>query len=137
MLREPSAGSVDKFTKHFIIWGAISCYDWIPKDIYRLLSQQIIPSIEEVYPGCNSIHRTEYMIDFIDKNISDRFRLADQTSKLNDVWSIDNVRSIVRTKLVEKENQNLSRVKTETVSIWKSFDTDLCSGMMLSVLNRL
>jgi len=162
---------VDKFTKGFIMWGAISSRGLIPKDgpifidefldgyqwkpkasrtmnsrrYIDLLREQILPSIEEVYPDydyifqddCDSIHRAKCVIDFIDENTPDRIMPAHQASKLDDVWPIENVWSIVRTKLMKKDYQNLSQVKAEIVNIWKSFDTNLCSRMMSSIPNRL
>jgi hypothetical protein len=77
------------------------------------------------------------VIDFIDENTPDRIMPAHQASKLDDVWPIENVWSIVRTKLMKKDYQNLSQVKAEIVNIWKSFDTNLCSRMMSSIANRL
>ncbi|CAF3991926.1 unnamed protein product [Rotaria sp. Silwood1] len=162
---------VEKFTKGFIMWGAISSRGLIPEDgpifidefldgyqwnhkpkrtmngnrYIDLLQERIIPAIEEVYPhrdyifqdDCDSIHRAKHVLDFIDENMPDRIMPMDQASKLDDVWPIENIWSIIRTKLMKKDYQNLSQVKTEILNIWKSFDTNVCFRMMSSISNRL
>ncbi|CAF4081359.1 unnamed protein product [Rotaria sp. Silwood2] len=162
---------VEKFTKGFIMWGAISSRGLIPKDgsifidefldeyswnrnkkrtlnsqrYIDLLQERIIPSIEQIYPNndyiyqddCDSIHRSKDVLEFIEKNIPDRIMPMDQASKLDDVWPIENVWSIIRTKLVKKDYKDLSQVKTEIVKIWKNFDISLCFRMMSSIPKRL
>ena len=127
-------------------------YQWEPKakrtmnsrKYIDLLQESIIPSIEEVYPDCgyifqddcDSIHRAKLVLDFIDKNMPDRIMPVDQASKLDDVWPIENIWSIIRLKLMKKNDQDLSQVKTEIVNIWKNFDTNLCFRMMSSIPKR-
>ncbi|CAF2687660.1 unnamed protein product [Rotaria sp. Silwood2] len=162
---------VEKFTKGFIMWGAIGSRGLIPKDgpifidefldeyswnrnkkrtlnsqrYIDLLQERIIPSIEQIYPNndyiyqddCDSIHRSKDVLEFIEKNIPDRIMPMDQASKLDDVWPIENVWSIIRTKLMKKDYKDLSQVKTEIVKIWKNFDISLCFRMMSSIPKRL
>lgn len=54
------------------------------------------------------------VLDFIDRNIPDRIISVDQASKLDDAWPIENVWSIVRTKLMKKNYQNLFEVKEKS-----------------------
>ncbi|CAF4919845.1 unnamed protein product [Rotaria sp. Silwood1] len=134
------------------MWGAISSRALIPKDgpifidefldeyqwdrnkkrtlngqrYIDLLQERIIPSIEQIYPNndyiyqddCDSIHHSKDVLEFIEKNISDR------------IMPMESVWSIIRTKLMKKDYQNLSQVKTEILNIWKSFDTNVCFRMM-------
>ncbi len=62
---------------------------------------------------------------------------VDQASKLDDVWPIENIWSVIRMKLMKKNYQDLSQVQTEIVKIWKNFDTNLCFRMMSSISKRL
>ncbi|CAF1498094.1 unnamed protein product [Rotaria sp. Silwood1] len=150
---------VDKFTKGLIMWGAISSRALIPKDgpifidefldeyqwdrnkkrtlngqrYIDLLQERIIPSIEQIYPNndyiyqddCDSIHHSKDVLEFIEKNISDR------------IMPMESVWSIIRTKLMKKDYQDLSHVKTEIMKIWKNFDISLCFRMMSSIPKRL
>jgi len=110
-----------------------------------LLKEHIIPSIEEIYmdkdyiyqDDWNSIHRVTITLNFIEENMPSRIRPEDQASKLDDVWPIENVWSIIEMELLIKDFSNLNQVKTEIKQIWKIFDVNLCTKMMLSVPRSL
>jgi hypothetical protein len=45
----------------------------------------------------------------------------DQASKLDDVWPIENIWSIIEMELMKKDYQDLNHVKNEIKKIWKKF----------------
>ncbi|CAF3430710.1 unnamed protein product [Rotaria sp. Silwood1] len=110
-----------------------------------LLQEKIMPSIEQLYPNddyiyqddCDSIHRSKIVLDFIKHHIPNRIMTEDQASKLDDVWPIENIWSIIRMNLKKKDYQDLFQVKAEIVKIWKNFDINLCAKMMSSIPKRL
>lgn len=68
-----------------------------------LSQERIIPSTEKVDPDydyifqddCDSIHHVQLVLDFIGENIPDRIMPLDQALKLDDVWPIENIWSII------------------------------------------
>jgi hypothetical protein len=101
------------------------------------LKEKIIPSIEERCPDYDSIHRAKITLDFIEKNIPSHITPEDQASKFDDVWSFENVWSIIEMKLMKKDYEDLNQVKKEIKKIWKNFYISLCAKMILSIPRRL
>jgi hypothetical protein len=66
-----------------------------------------------------------------------RIMPEDQASKLDDVWPIENIWSIIEMELMKKDYQDLNQVKNEIKKIWKNFDINLCAKMMSSIPRRL
>ncbi len=50
-----------------------------------------------------------------------RIMPEDQASKLDDVWPIENIWSIIEMELMKKDYQDLNHVKNEIKKIWKKF----------------
>ena len=58
---------------------------------------------------------------------------------MTDIYPIENVWSIVKTKVDEKNITYLAHLKREITSAWKEIDQDkeLCKKMMASISKRL
>ena len=83
------------------------------------------------------IHRTSAVRKFVEENIPERIEVSDQAVKMDDVWPIENLWSIIRQELSKYEFNSLHDVKQKIIDIWESFSEEKCMKMINSIPKRL
>ena len=63
--------------------------------------------------------------------------IDDQAVKMDDVWPIENLWSIIRQDLCKYEFNSLYDVKQKIIDIWKNFSEERCVKMIDSIPKRL
>jgi len=109
------------------------------------LEQVGIPAMEQLFPDndyifqddTSRIHRTPAVRTFVEENIPERIDIDDQAVKMDDVWSIENLWSIIRQELSHYEFNSLYDVKEKIIDIWENFSQEKCLRMIDSIPKRL
>ena len=110
-----------------------------------LLKNVAIPAIEQLFPhddyifqdDTSRIHRTPAVIKFVEENIPGRIDVNDQAMKMDDVWPIENLWSIIQQELSKYQFNSLDDVKQKIIDIWKNFSEDKSVKMIKSIPKRL
>ena len=110
-----------------------------------LLRNVAIPAIEPLFPNddyifqddTSRIHRTPAVIKFVEENIPERIDVNDQAAKMDDVWPIENLWSIIRQELNKYQFDSLDDVKEKIIDIWENFSEEKCMKMIKSIPKRL
>lgn len=112
-----------------------------------LIRHKAGPAIDAFYPNGDcifqddnaTIHRSRLSLKAVEETFENRLDPKIQASKMADIYPIENVWSIVKTKVDEKNITSLAHLKREITSAWKEIDQDkeLCKKMMASIPKRL
>jgi hypothetical protein len=110
-----------------------------------LLNDVAIPAMNQLFPNndyifqddTSRIHRTPAVRQFVEENIPERIEVSDQAAKMDDVWPIENLWSIIRQELSKYQFSSLDDVKEKIIDIWESFDEEQCTKMIDSIPKRL
>ncbi len=92
---------------------------------HLLLNNVAIPVIKQLFPNddyifqddTSRIHRTPAVRKFVEENIPERIEVSDQAVKMDDVWPIENLWSIIRRELSKYEFNSLDDVKQKIIDI--------------------
>ena len=113
----------------------------------EMIKVQVGPAVKAVYPAGDAIfqddgatiHRAGVALQAVKETFNHRLEPKDQANKMADVWPIENIWSIVKTKLDEEEYNTLDELKSAIKKIWKELnkDKDLLQRMMESIPKRL
>ena len=82
-------------------------------------------------------HRMTHVMNLIEEKFDERVNAAAQSSKMSDVWPIENVWGMVREGLGSKEFRNVKKLKKAIVKEWTKITPDQCARMMTSIPRRL
>lgn len=82
-------------------------------------------------------HRTAIVLHLIDETFKTRISPLQQCGKMADVWPIENVWGILRSKLDGIDIQNRQQLKKFISEKWREIDSELCKKLMLSIPKRL
>ncbi|CAF1331480.1 unnamed protein product [Rotaria sordida] len=112
---------------------------------YIDLLEQVVPAMEQLFPDndyifqddTSRIHRTPPVLKFVEENMPQRIDINDQAVKMDDVWPIENLWSIIRNDLSKYEFNSLHDVKQRIIDIWKNFCEEKCVKMIDSISKRL
>ena len=79
------------------------------------------------------------ILKFIESYLPGRVPVDAAPPKMDDVWPIENVWSIIRTKLSKRDPpaKNLTELRTQIREIWQGIDVILCKKMMRSIPKKL
>ena len=127
-------------------------YEPKPKTINSIMYADMIkekagPAVLEVYPDGSgvfqddgaTIHRAEVSLRAVEETFTSRVDHTTQAPKMADVWPIENVWSILKGKVAEKECSNDQQLKKAIIAAWREIDDDkaLCRHLMASLPHRL
>lgn len=112
---------------------------------YIDLLEQVVPEMEELFPNkdyifqddTSRIHRTSAVVKFVEENMPERIDINEQAVKMDDVWPIENLWSIIRDDLSKYEFHSLHDVKQAIIDIWENFSVEKCEKMIDSIPKRL
>ena len=76
-------------------------------------------------------------IETINKYFAQRISVEEQSSKMADIWPIENVWAILRQKLSGNEYENVKDLKQAIIKEWKMFTLELCNRLISSICRRL
>ena len=93
---------------------------------------------ETVYDNA-TIHRSAVSLAAVAETFDNRIQPSLQASTMADVYPIENVCSIVKTKVYAKKVTNVPSLKRAITSAWNEIDRDkeLCKKLMASIPKRL
>ena len=112
-----------------------------------MIREKAGPAINALYPNGDAIfqddnatiHRSHVSIAAVDETFRFRVKPSLQASKMADIYPIENVWSIVKTKLDGRNIHSLASLKQQIKIVWREIDQDktLCEKMMKSIPKRL
>lgn len=112
-----------------------------------MIREKAGPAILALYPEGDAIfqddnatiHRSRVSLTAVAETFNRRLDPAIQASKMADVYPIENIWSIIKTKLDSKHVHTLASLKRQIKIIWREIDQDkeLCRKLMASIPKRL
>ena len=82
-------------------------------------------------------HRTKIVKDTIDNFFVQRIDINEQSQKMADVWTIENVWSVLRGKLGTEDFESVKKLKSAITREWKKVTPELCDKLICSIGRRL
>ncbi|CAF1104925.1 unnamed protein product [Rotaria sordida] len=114
--------------------------------LYSMFIQQVIaPTVKQIRPqidlifqdDCDRKQRTKQVLGTVTKYFHHRIDPNDCTSKMADIWPIENIWAIIKEKLRGMEFQNIRTLKAAINKVWRSIDATTCKKMMESIPRRM
>ena len=111
----------------------------------HMVTSKAVPAVRELYGNRAiwqddpaRIHRTAEAVQACSV-FSSRIPHELQAPKMADVWPIENVWSIIKGKVLEKEPKSKPQLKKVITQVWRQVDSDkaLCRKLMKSIPDRL
>ena len=114
---------------------------------YDMIKEKVGPAVLEVYPEGNaifqddaaSIHRTVAALQAVFDTFRFRLENSSQAPKTADIWPVENVWGMIKSKISKKKCENKDDLKKELVKSWRELDSnkDLCRRLVGSIPKRL
>ena len=112
-----------------------------------MIKEKVGPAVLEVYPEGNaifqddtaSIHRTETALQTVSDTFRFRLDHSSQAPKTADIWPIENIWGMIKSKISKKKCKSKDDLKKEIVKCWREIDSDkdLCRRLVGSIPKRL
>ncbi|CAF2840204.1 unnamed protein product [Rotaria sp. Silwood2] len=104
-----------------------------------------VPPMNQLFPGndyifqddTSSIHRSLAVIKFVEENIPECIDIDDKVAKMDDIWPIEKLWSIIRQDLSKYEFSSLNDIKQKIIDIWKNFSEEKCEKIIKSIPKML
>lgn len=128
--------------------GMITSQKCITAQIYAyVLDEKIGPAVLKCFPRGNAIwqddpatiHRAKISLEAAARNFRHRVCPKAQAAKMSDVWPIENVWSILKANVKEKDPQNGKELRRAINESWRRISKDraLCARLVSSIPSRL
>lgn len=112
-----------------------------------MIREKVGPEVLAVYPEGDAvfqddgatIHRAASSLAAVAETFKFRLSPDDQANKMADVWPIENVWSIIKSRLDQKPCNSLQQLKGEIKKVWRELNADknLCRRLVKSIPRRL